>query len=84
MGLKHVKWQYEFGTAGWPWLKAKNWHEIEGVEATKVALPKSGDVILFHDRHWAGVNKAKFTKVVGELKSAGFGFGQLNKDGKCA
>jgi peptidoglycan/xylan/chitin deacetylase (PgdA/CDA1 family) len=84
MGLKHVGWEYEFGTGKVPWLKVRNWHAIDGVAAPTTGLPSSGNVILFHDRHWAGANKAKFTKVIGELKGAGFGFGQLNKGGKCA
>jgi peptidoglycan/xylan/chitin deacetylase (PgdA/CDA1 family) len=79
LGMRHFGWNYEFATGpvGFTWLKATDWHGIQGVRAEEVELPVNGAVILFHDRHWAGENKAKLAAIIALLKEKGYTFGKL-------
>jgi peptidoglycan/xylan/chitin deacetylase (PgdA/CDA1 family) len=62
---------------GFGWLKALDWQGIAGVRAEETGLPPDGAVILFHDRHWAGENKAKLAAMIDLLKKNGYTFGKL-------
>lgn len=79
LGMTHFHWQFEFATGprGFGWLKALDWQGIAGVRAEETGLPPDGAVILFHDRHWAGENKAKLAAMIDLLKKNGYTFGKL-------
>jgi peptidoglycan/xylan/chitin deacetylase (PgdA/CDA1 family) len=79
LGMRHFGWNFEFATGpvGFTWLKAQNWQGIEGVRAEEAGLPGNDAVILLHDRHWAGENKAKLGAMLALLKSKGYTFGKL-------
>jgi hypothetical protein len=84
MGLTHVTWHFEFGTNGsFGHLKAPDWKGIKGVASERDTFPNGNDIVLLHDRHWAG--KARLVKaVLSKLSGAGFSFGRLDKTGRCA
>lgn len=78
MGMRHFRWNFEFATdPKFTWLKFENWQGIEGIRADAPTLPADGAVILFHDRHWAGPNKEKFSALLTLLKEKGYTFGRL-------
>lgn len=79
LGMRHFNWQFEFATGptGFTWLKALDWQGITGVRGEDKGLPPDNAVILFHDRHWAGENKAKLSALIGVLKKNGYTFGKL-------
>jgi peptidoglycan/xylan/chitin deacetylase (PgdA/CDA1 family) len=78
-GMRHFAWNFEFATGpvGFTWLKALDWQGVKGARAEEAGLPPDGAVILFHDRHWAGENKAKLAAIVKLLKEKGYTFGKL-------
>lgn len=91
MGMAHVSWHFEFGTSklsgkvekpSFKHLTAFPWQGIAGVSADHAGLPRGGDVILLHDRHWAG-KQASLAAVIAKLQKEGFGFGKLDASGKC-
>ena len=83
MGMAHATWNFEFGTNGsFGHLKATDWQGIKGVASEADKLPKANDIILLHDRHWAG-KKSLLKAILDKLAGAGFKFGQLNDTGKC-
>lgn len=79
LGMRHFAWNFEFATGpvGFTWLKAHDWQGVTGARAEEAGLPENGAVILFHDRHWAGENKAKLTAIIKTLKDKGYTFGKL-------
>jgi peptidoglycan/xylan/chitin deacetylase (PgdA/CDA1 family) len=81
MGMRHFNWQFEFATGptGFTWLKALDWQGIAGVRGEEKGLPPDNAVILFHDRHWAGENKAKLSSLIATLKKNGYTFGKLSE-----
>ena len=94
MGMAHVGWDFELGTTkmvGTPpvekpvfkHLKTFPWQGIDGVSADRPGLPKAGDVVLMHDRHWNG-KQAKLEAVITKLKGEGYGFGKLDSSGECS
>lgn len=84
MGMAHVTWNFEFGTNGsFGHLKATDWQGIKGVASEANSLPKSHDIILLHDRHWAG-KQSLLKAILNKLSGAGFSFGQITDAGKCA
>jgi peptidoglycan/xylan/chitin deacetylase (PgdA/CDA1 family) len=84
MGLTHVTWHFEFAPNGvFGHLKFHDWKGVKGVAAEVDQLPAANDVVLFHDRHWAGGNKSKLTAALTKLEKEGFKFGKLDSKGKC-
>lgn len=84
MGLAHVTWHFEFAPNGvFGHLKFTDWKGVKGVAAEVDQLPAANDVVLFHDRHWAGGNKSKLTATLTKLETEGFKFGKLDSSGKC-
>ena len=78
MGMKHFHWANEFGANGsFGHLKHTDWKGIAGVAGDYPQFPKDGDVILFHDRHWAGEKKERLRNLIRFLKEKGYGFGKL-------
>jgi peptidoglycan/xylan/chitin deacetylase (PgdA/CDA1 family) len=79
LGMRHFAWQFEYATGprGFGWLKALDWQGVAGVRAEEKGLPEDGAIILFHDRHWGGENKAKLSALIGVLKKNGYSFGKL-------
>jgi peptidoglycan-N-acetylglucosamine deacetylase len=79
LGMRHFHWNFEFATGprGFGWLKALDWQGVAGVRAEEAGLPPDGAVILFHDRHWAGENKARLSALITLLKQKGYTFGKL-------
>jgi peptidoglycan/xylan/chitin deacetylase (PgdA/CDA1 family) len=85
MGMKHVGWQFEFApNKTFRHLKVSDWKGVTGVSAEVNRYPKASEIILFHDRHWAGSQKSKLDATLTELHKNGCVFGRLNKDGKCS
>jgi peptidoglycan/xylan/chitin deacetylase (PgdA/CDA1 family) len=84
MGMAHVTWNFELGPNGsFGHLKASDWQGSKGVASEADKLPKANDIVLLHDRHWAG-KKSLLKTIFSKLTGAGFTFGQLNDSGKCA
>jgi peptidoglycan/xylan/chitin deacetylase (PgdA/CDA1 family) len=84
MGMAHVTWNFELGPNGsFGHLKATDWQGIKGVASEADKLPKSNNIVLMHDRHWAG-KKSLLKAILSKLSGAGFTFGQINDAGKCA
>ncbi len=84
MGMRHVGWNFEFCyKSGWSHLKAR-WQSqgMNDVEVEHDRLPKPNDIILFHDRHWAG-KMEKLKAIFQKLTDAGFTFGKIDESGKC-
>jgi peptidoglycan/xylan/chitin deacetylase (PgdA/CDA1 family) len=79
LGMRHFAWQFEYATGpkGFTWLKALDWQGVTGVRAEDKGMPEDGAIILFHDRHWGGENKAKLSEIIGVLKKNGYTFGKL-------
>jgi peptidoglycan-N-acetylglucosamine deacetylase len=78
MGMKHFHWANEFGYNGsFGHLKNTDWKGITGVAGDYGHLPKDGDVILFHDRHWAGEKRESLRALIKFLKEKGYTFGKL-------
>lgn len=78
MGMKHFHWANEFATNGsFKWLKHLDWQGVAGVAGDLGQLPKDGDVILFHDRHWAGEKRERLRGLIRLLKEKGYTFGKL-------
>jgi peptidoglycan/xylan/chitin deacetylase (PgdA/CDA1 family) len=66
--LPHVGWDLEFapnGVAGW--VAFRDWQGVAGVSATRKGLPAANDIILMHDRHWAG-RKRELAALIRKLK----------------
>ena len=84
MGRTPIPWNFEFcyPVKKFPHLKCEWDVKNVGVECRKG--PKSGDIVLFHDSHWAG-RKQILKGVLEVLKGQkyGFSFGKLNAEGKC-
>lgn len=80
MGMKHFHWANEFATNGtFKWLKHNDWNGVAGVAGDYPQFPKDGDIILFHDRHWAGEKKESLRALIQLLKSKGYTFGKLSE-----
>ena len=78
MGMQHFYWANEFGTNGsFGHLKRLDWQGVTGVAGDLGQLPKDGDVILFHDRHWAGEKRERLRALIRLLKEKGYTFGKL-------
>ncbi|WP_414569495.1 eCIS core domain-containing protein [Nostoc sp. CCY 9925] len=83
MGMAHVTWHFEFATNGsFGHLTALDWQGIKGVAAEVTSLPKPNNIILLHDRHWAG-KKSLFKAILQKLKAEGFILAKLDASGKC-
>ncbi len=81
LGLVSVSWTYEFAPNGvLNHVNVSNWNDIKGVAADRGYLPKNGDVILLHDRHWKG-RADKLKQLINFLKSKGYSFGKISKSG---
>jgi peptidoglycan/xylan/chitin deacetylase (PgdA/CDA1 family) len=92
MGMTHVTWHFEFAPNGvFPRL-TPDWMGVVGLAAewwgrksktdTPHQYPRPNDIVLLHDRHWAGKSDllgAALTK----LESGGFTFGKLDREGTC-
>lgn len=78
MRMKHFHWANEFAINGaFKWLKHNDWNGVAGVAGDYAHLPKDGDVILFHDRHWAGEKRESLRGLIQFLKGKGYTFGKL-------
>ncbi len=78
MGMKHFYWTNEFGTNGsFGHLKRLDWNGVAGVAGDYAHFPKDGDVILFHDRHWAGEKRERLRGLIRLFKEKGYTFGRL-------
>jgi peptidoglycan/xylan/chitin deacetylase (PgdA/CDA1 family) len=78
LGVRHFHWQNEFAPGGvFKWLKHADWHGASGVSADYAELPRDGAVLLFHDRHWAGENRALLRGLLRVFKAKGYTFGKL-------
>lgn len=85
LGMRHVSWSFEFApNRAFGHVANQDWQQVQGVAATGSGLPSNLAIVLFHDRHWAGANRAKFQSLVRKLRTLGFSFGQLNDRGQCA
>jgi len=83
MGMAHVSWRFELGTAGsFAHLKVSPWQGIKGVAAEVSGLPRTDDIILLHDRQWAG-KQSLLKATLEKLSSSGFRFGKLDDSGTC-
>ena len=81
--MAHVTWHFEFATNGsFGHLTALDWQGIKGVAAEVTSLPKPNNIILLHDRHWAG-KKSLFKAILQKLKAEGFILAKLDASGKC-
>lgn len=79
MGMKHFHWANEFATSGtFKWLKNNDWKGVVGVAGDYEFFPRDGDVILFHDRHWAGEKKERLRSLIRLFKEKGYVFGKLS------
>jgi hypothetical protein len=61
---------------------AAEWWGRKSKTDTPHQYPRPNDIVLLHDRHWAGQSKllgAALTK----LESGGFTFGKLDREGTC-
>ena len=78
LGMKHFHWQQEFAPNGeFKWIKNLDWKGVIGVGGDYAFFPRDGDVILFHDRHWAGEKKERLRNLIRFLKEKGYVFGKL-------
>lgn len=78
MGMKHFHWQQEFAPNGaFKWIKNLDWKGVAGVGGDVSWFPKDGEVILFHDRHWAGEKRELLRSLIRFLKEKGYTFGKL-------
>lgn len=78
LGMKHFHWANEFATNGtFKWLKNLDWNGVAGVAGDYGFLPRDGDVILFHDRHWAGEKRENLRALIRFFKDKGYTFGKL-------
>lgn len=78
LGMKHFHWANELATNGtFKWLKHLDWQGVAGVAGDVPGLPKDGDVILFHDRHWAGEKRERLRALIRLFKEKGYTFGNL-------
>lgn len=98
LGLKHFGWQFEIATNAFlgtrKWVK-QNWEGIANVAAEPGKkksddppsapgnYPKDQNVVLFHDRHWAGAMGDRLDDVLTRIEAKGIGFGRLNRGGGC-
>jgi peptidoglycan/xylan/chitin deacetylase (PgdA/CDA1 family) len=85
MGMRHISWQFEFAKNGdFGHLRFHDWQRISNAAASHEGLPRAGNVILFHDRHWGGGHQTTLHAIIDKLRTAGFSFGVINREGDCA
>lgn len=78
MGMKHVDWSFEFAPNGvFAWVPHKDWQGLNGVAASHAGTPPDKAIILFHDRHWAGGNRALLKSLITKLKEDGYTFAKV-------